>query len=128
MNLPEEVKNQSVPMGKFLEFGKSILAEIENQNLIIHKQQEEINCLKDQLSTEVILNAPQVKAMKKAVEIRARELLKTDEAYKVNGKKLIWFIWTDLKDAYLVGQYREIPRVKFTEAMEFVKTWYPQSE
>jgi len=127
MNVPAEVERQPVPMGKFLEFGKSLLAEIENQNLTIQKQQEEIDYLKDQLNSEVILNAPQVKAMKKAVEVRARELLKTDEAYTLKGKKLIRFIWTDLKDAYLVGQYREIPRVKFSEAMEYVKTWYPQA-
>ncbi|MBP2664957.1 MAG: hypothetical protein H6Q71_2905 [Firmicutes bacterium] len=131
MNAPEVAEKQLVPESKFLQIAQALVNEAKSQSVAIEmlKQdmQDKLALLEAKIETEVPINAPQVKALKKAVEIRAREHLKTDDRYKQYGKKLIRAIWTDLKDVFQVGQYREIPRVKFEEAMTYVKTWYPSN-
>jgi len=131
MNVPEVADKQLVPESKFLQIAQALVNEANSQSVAIEmlKQdmQDKLALLEAKIETEVPINAPQVKALKKAVEIRAREHLKTDDRYKQYGKKLIRAIWTDLKDVFQVGQYREIPRVKFEESMIYVKTWYPSN-
>jgi len=131
MNVPEVADKQLVPESKFLQIAQALVNEANSQSVAIEMLKQDMHdklaLLEEKIETEVPINAPQVKALKKAVEIRAREHLETDDRYKQYGKKLIRAIWTDLKDVFQVGQYREIPRVKFEESMIYVKTWYPSN-
>ena len=131
MNALEVSERQPVPESKFLQIAQALVNEAKSQSAAIemfkYEVADQLAQMEARIATEIPLNSPQVAALKKAVEIRCREHLKTDEGYKLYGKKLTRAIWKDLKDVFQVGQYREIPRVKFEEAMTYVKTWYPSN-
>lgn len=116
--------------GKFLAIAEALVRDAKQQrfNNDNFKQEirQELSQLKSVLETQVVLAPIQATSLKRAVEARVRFHLSDEKAYRDHSKKLFTALWRDIRNAFAVAQYREIPRVHFDAAISYVKTWYPQ--
>lgn len=128
--------NQPIPLNendrRFLAIAQSLINEVKAQQLDnrqfkmdVRQKMEEMNT---RLESEVVIVPIQAHELKREVAARVRHFLQTDADYAKFKSKLYSAIWRDLKNAFRVAEYREIPRVKFKAAMEYVKSWYPSEE
>lgn len=48
-------------------------------------------------------------------------------AYKEIGKKIFYRLWKDYKIYFKVNSYRNTPRIKYSEAQEYILNWQPDT-
>lgn len=48
-------------------------------------------------------------------------------AYKEMGKKIFYRLWKDYKIYFKVNSYRNTPRIKYSEAQEYILNWQPDT-
>jgi hypothetical protein len=87
---------------------------------------QKVSRLETQLEKHVRLAPWQAIEMKNAVAMRVKFHLPSESMYIEHKNKVTRTLWNDLKKAFLVPQYREIPLIRYEDAMEFIRTWYPQ--
>jgi prophage antirepressor-like protein len=115
--------------GKYLMIAESLIAELKGiksgQEDFKAEVKHDIDEFRTTIETQVYLTQPQSVALKKAVERRVRNLFPDDNDYAIQSKKMFSSIWRDLKDVHQVPSYREIPRIHFQNAMQYVENWQP---
>jgi prophage antirepressor-like protein len=115
--------------GKYLMIAESLIAELKGikgeQDVFKDEIKQEIKQFKATIDHQVFMTQSQATHLKKAVERRIRDLLPAEADYAIQSKKMFSSIWRDLKDLHQVPSYREIPRIRFDNAMQYVENWQP---
>jgi hypothetical protein len=115
--------------GKYLMIAENLVAEIKgirvDHAVLKAEVKRDIDQIRTTLDNYVYLNTSQAAYLNKAVKVRVRELLPLDGDYREHSKKMFSAIWRDLKDVYQVPGYREIPRIHFQNAVQYIADWQP---
>ncbi|QDR80252.1 ORF6C domain-containing protein [Sporomusa termitida] len=115
--------------GKYLMIAENLLSEVKemkvDQEVFKAEVNDKLDDFKATLDSQVYLNSSQEAALNKAVKRRIRELLPDEADYKIQSKKMFQALWGNLKEVYQVAKYREIPRIHYESAMQYVEKWQP---
>lgn len=89
---------------------------------IMEEQTNRIDHIETVLESQVFLTSAQAHALNRAVRQRVWDVCGNDDTIK---RKMYQSLWHSLKEVYQVAQYREIPRIYFNNAMQYVGDWQP---
>ena len=84
----------------------------------------------NELQNNLCITSAQAKALRSKVNEKVHEALggKGTNAYKHLRKKTYSACWREFWNCFNINEYRELPRVKFEKAMEFLLNWRPNTE
>ena len=84
----------------------------------------------NELQNKLCITSAQAKALRSKVNEKVHEALggKGTNAYKHLRKKTYSACWREFWNCFNINEYRELPRVKFEKAMEFLLNWRPNTE
>ncbi|MDR3591545.1 MAG: ORF6C domain-containing protein [Negativicutes bacterium] len=126
------VNKELEPESKFLQIAEALVRDARGRaadySAFKSEVQQELSALKTILENHVTLAPWHAAQIRKAVGTRIRHLLPDDGLYNRYSKRFYSALWRDLKTAFHVAEYREIPRVRFDAAMAFIISWYPTAE
>lgn len=84
----------------------------------------------NELQNNLCITSAQAKALRSKVNEKVHEALggKGTNAYKHLRNKTYSACWREFWNCFNINEYRELPRVKFEKAMEFLLNWRPNTE
>lgn len=103
----------------------------EMKALIMHdKKIVEQDARLDALEDSTKLSSCERKKIKKAIHSAVANACggKKTMAYAEHSKKVYSALYGFLYDYYDVSEYADIPKIKYTEALELISDWYPDYE
>lgn len=83
----------------------------------------------NELRNELYITSSQAKAIRQKVSEKVYEALggKKSNAFKHLRQKTYSACWRDFWNYFDISEYRELPRVKFEEAIRFLLAWQPNT-
>lgn len=103
------------------QFTMQSIIQMANSYLGIENQVKEIENDVLELKNSSTLDYAQQQKMQKAVSLRVVELRMQHSLAKEMNRKLFAGLWRVLKDTFEVGSYKDIPKVKFAEALQTIQ-------
>lgn len=75
------------------------------------------------------INGPQEQRINKNARGKIVECLggKDSAAYKSMSKKVFSLFWNEFKSHFQIPRYGELPKVRFDEALDFIREWAPST-
>jgi prophage antirepressor-like protein len=76
------------------------------------------------------VSGPQEKSLQDAAKLRVLKVLggMDSNAYKQCGSKIFRQCWHDFKQYFQLPRYSELPRIKFSEGIQFLGVWLPDTQ
>jgi len=86
---------------------------------------EDVGYLKENMR----INGPQEQRINKNARGKIVECLggKESAAYKAMSKKVFSLFWNEFKSHFQIPRYGELPKVRFDEALDFIREWMPST-
>lgn len=121
---------------KFIDLEKSI-AQLQpsNRKLLLqtaldHEEKLETHDKRiNYLENNMRINGPQEQRIGKNARGKIVECLggKESSAYKNMSKKVFSLFWNEFKNHFQIPRYGELPKVRFDEALNFIREWTPST-
>lgn len=96
---------------------------------VIEETVSEVKSDVNELRKELYITSSQAKAIRQKVSEKVYEALggKKSNAFKHLRQKTYSACWRDFWNYFDISEYRELPRVKFEEAIRFLLAWQPNT-
>lgn len=103
--------------------------ETRKQVQSIQTEVIEVKSKVEELEENIYITSSQAKAIRQKVSEKVYEVLggKNSNAFKHLRKKTYSACWRDFWNYFDINEYRELPRVKFEEAIRFLIAWQPNT-
>ncbi|WP_107841678.1 ORF6C domain-containing protein [Metasolibacillus meyeri] len=100
--------------------------EVEALKGEVSEMKEDVEHLKD----NIFINSSQAKAIRRKVGENVYEALggKETNAFKRLKAKTFAACWREFRNYFDISEYRELPRIRFEDAMRFLIAWQPNTE
>lgn len=120
---------------KFNEMESGQLPQPNNTKLLLQaalEQEERIEVVETDvkyLKENMRINGPQEQRINKNARGKIVECLggKGSAAYKAMSKKMFSLFWNEFKSHFQIPRYGELPKVRFDEALDFIREWMPST-
>lgn len=103
------------------QFTMQSIIQMANSYLGIENQVKEIENDVIELKNSSTLDYAQQQKIQKAVSVKVAELRANHNLTKDTDRKLFAGLWRTLKEEFEVGSYKDIPKVKFSEALHVIQ-------